>query len=65
MDTPYRLNKLLQELAQSFPQKKALLALNLTQETESHHEGLIKDLAQQKFEKSEFMILIYPGNNKT
>lgn len=60
MDTPYRLKKTLDELVLHFPQRDILLALNLSQEDETILEGrpaqVLKNL---KFDKAEFMILIY------
>lgn len=60
MDTPYRLKKTVTELAQHFPQRKILLALNLSQPEEHVIETLGQKLpAALKLEKAEFMALIY------
>lgn len=61
MDTPYRLEKTLSELATYLPERKCLLALNLTQETEIVIEGTAKKLQEKNpHKKAEFMLLIYP-----
>jgi 16S rRNA (cytidine1402-2'-O)-methyltransferase len=61
MDTPYRLHRLLQDVAGVWPQRRALLGLNLTQADELVIEGplasLVKD--QRLPEKAEFMLLVY------
>lgn len=60
MDTPYRLKKTLGDLQEFFPKRKALLALNLSQENETLLEGPAENLLKQlPFEKAEFMILLY------
>lgn len=63
MDTPYRLVKLLNELAQYFPHRLLLLGLNLTQENECSWEGtaleLIAALNKASLEKAEFILMIY------
>lgn len=63
MDTPYRLRKMIDECCQHLEDRKILLALNLSQENETVLEGsptIIKQLL--KFEKAEFMILVYAKN---
>jgi len=61
MDTPYRLEKTLQELETFLPNRKCLLAMNLTQENELVLEGPAKKLIEKNpFKKAEFMLLIYP-----
>ncbi len=60
MDTPYRLKKLLSELSEAMPQRRALLACDLTQETEVVIECLVKDLSSKLVkEKAEFMLLLF------
>lgn len=60
MDTPYRLKKMMEECKQHLPQRKMLLALNLSQENEIILEGMPQKIQSQiPFEKAEFMILIY------
>lgn len=62
MDTPYRLKKTLNDMKEHFSQRKFLLTLNLSQEDESVLEGPIdKILSGLRFEKAEFMLLIYPA----
>jgi 16S rRNA (cytidine1402-2'-O)-methyltransferase len=61
MDTPYRQKKLLSELAHSFPQRRALLVQNLSQENEDQIEGSIEAILKRiRNEKAEFMLLLYP-----
>jgi 16S rRNA (cytidine1402-2'-O)-methyltransferase len=65
MDTPYRQKKLLSELAQTFPQRRALLVQNLSQEEEDQLEGSLESLQENlKHEKAEFMLLIYPASGR-
>lgn len=60
MDTPYRLKKTLQDMKDFFADRRLLLALNLSQESEQILEGRIdKILPQVSIEKAEFMLLIY------
>ncbi|MFZ3230507.1 MAG: SAM-dependent methyltransferase [Pseudobdellovibrio sp.] len=60
MDTPYRLKKLLEECKTHLPDRKMLLALNLSQDNEMILEGSPKSIhSKLKLEKAEFMILIY------
>ncbi|WP_413612545.1 SAM-dependent methyltransferase [Bdellovibrio sp. HCB-110] len=62
MDTPYRLKKTLNDMKEHFSQRKFLLTLNLSQEDESVLEGPIdKIISGLRFEKAEFMLLIYPA----
>lgn len=61
MDTPYRLGKMMTELQEYFPQRRILLCLDMTQETEQILEGLpqeVQPLIQKN--KAEFMVLVYP-----
>jgi 16S rRNA (cytidine1402-2'-O)-methyltransferase len=61
MDTPYRLSRLVTELAQVLPQRRALLTLDLTAPTEKILEGSLNELATSVAEtKAEFMLLLYP-----
>jgi 16S rRNA (cytidine1402-2'-O)-methyltransferase len=68
MDTPYRLQRTVQDVAQYFPQRKILLTLNLTQENEfvieCTGEKLLAQLQGQDA-KAEFMMLIYPTSVKS
>ncbi len=60
MDTPYRLEKLLNELATRFPKRRGLLGLDFTTSTEEIHEGELPALAQKvSGRKAEFMLLLY------
>ncbi len=62
MDTPYRLEKLLGELAARYPQRKALLGLDFTTAAEEIHEADLVTLAQKiAGRKAEFMLLLYPN----
>lgn len=65
MDTPYRFQKMLTETAQFFPERKILLTLNLTQETEMILEGTAAHILKKELpSKAEFMLLIYPRGVK-
>ncbi|MEQ1875133.1 MAG: SAM-dependent methyltransferase [Bdellovibrionia bacterium] len=67
MDTPYRLSKLLAELGSRMPKRRALLGLDLTQESEEIREGTLADLAAKyPAKKAEFVLLIHPldGGNR-
>ncbi len=60
MDTPYRLQKMIEELKAHLPDRKILLAMNLTQENEQILEGLPREIATRiAFPKAEFMVLVY------
>ncbi len=60
MDTPYRLKKLLAELSEAMPSRRALLACDLTQETEVVIEAQVKDLSSKLIkDKAEFMLLLF------
>lgn len=60
MDTPYRLKKMIEECKLHLPQRRILLALNLSQENETILEGFPQKVQTQiKFDKAEFMILVY------
>lgn len=60
MDTPYRLKKLVEELSAQMPKRLALLALDLTQETENILEAKLEEMPKQIGDtKAEFLILIY------
>jgi len=64
MDTPYRLKKTLGDLQEFFPKRRALLTLNLSQSDETILEGTAEKLIHElPFEKAEFMILIYAGQD--
>ena len=60
MDTPYRLQKCLQELAQSAPNKCLVLGIDLTKPTEEFFSGTTLDVSKKcKDNKREFLALIY------
>lgn len=60
MDTPYRLNKVLQECAQVMPKRKALLGMGLTSAEEEVFENTLQELNKQiPKSKREFVLLIY------
>jgi 16S rRNA (cytidine1402-2'-O)-methyltransferase len=61
MDTPYRLEKLLLEVRQSFGKNRLItLALDLTLESEKILHGTINEILPQiKNRKSEFMLIVY------
>lgn len=62
MDTPYRLKKMITDMKEHFPQRRMLLALNLSQETECILEGTIDKIAGKvPYDKAEFMLLVYPA----
>ena len=61
MDTPYRLIKMMDEMIEFFPQRKLLLALDMTQESELILEGKAASVRSQILKtKAEFMLLLYP-----
>lgn len=61
MDTPYRLQKMLQECQLHLPERRLLLVINLSQPDEAVIEGSPEQLKQRlQTEKAEFMILVYP-----
>lgn len=61
MDTPYRLRRLCDEVAEYLPHRRALLGLNLSLESEVILEESGHQLIQKlPYEKAEFVLLIYP-----
>lgn len=63
MDTPYRMKKLVDELAAINPHRVAFIAIELNQENESLLRGTLKQLNQKlKKEKKEFVLVIGPKN---
>ena len=61
MDTPYRLERTLDEISKSAGQQKIILGLNLTQENEKVEIGLAGELLENHIgEKSEFILMIFP-----
>lgn len=62
MDTPYRLGKLLLELRERLPERRALLGCDFTQESETIIEAKLKDLPALIGErKAEFILAIFPS----
>lgn len=60
MDTPYRLKKMLDECCLHIPERKILLTLDLTQQSETVLEGTPAQVrAALTADKAEFMILVY------
>lgn len=60
MDTPYRMNSFLAELADVLPTHRALIGMDLTYENEEIYEDTLKNLAQKiPKAKREFVLLIY------
>lgn len=60
MDTPYRFKKMIDECCLHLADRKMLLVLNLSQNDETVLEGSPSKIKQQlKFDKAEFMILVY------
>lgn len=65
MDTPYRMGRLLSELAEAFGERKALIGLDLTQETEKVLEGPLSKLAKDlEGQKAEFILLLHPVSSQ-
>lgn len=61
MDTPYRLQKMLDELELHLPNNKILIVMNLTQNDETILEGTVKSIrAKIPFTKAEFILVVYP-----
>ena len=64
MDTPYRLQALLQDLSEIMPNEKALLGLNLTQPDELVIEGTMKEIKKNcPLKEAEFILLKYSNTN--
>lgn len=60
MDTPYRFQKMLSELKTHMPDRRLLLTIDLTQETEQIIEGTAEEILKKSLPaKAEFMILVY------
>jgi len=61
MDTPYRLNKMIQEITRHFPKSKILLGLNLTQENQLVLEGPVSEVCPKvPAGKMEFILILWP-----
>jgi 16S rRNA (cytidine1402-2'-O)-methyltransferase len=60
MDTPYRLQKMLDEVKRSFPERRVLIVTDLTQPTEKIWENWGRQIDLEQFpKKAEFMMLVY------
>lgn len=60
MDTPYRLKKMLAEIEEHFPQRRIVLAKNISAENEQIWEGRPRDLRERNGDdKAEFMLLLF------
>lgn len=61
METPYRLNKLLEELNEFFPERNIFIGINLTMSNERHLRGyaseILKSLGDEKI-KEEFVVVV-------
>lgn len=61
MDTPYRLQRLLSELAERWPERRAVLGCDFTQSTESVLEDSLKNLQEMLGDrKAEFILALSP-----
>ncbi len=64
MDTPYRLSRTIADLAFTWPERKALLGLNLTMPEEEVFEDTLFNLSKKVADKkAEFILLIYGGSH--
>lgn len=62
MDTPYRLGRLLEELATRWPDRRAVLGCDFTQDTETVIEAPLKDLPRLVgARKAEFIMAVFPS----
>lgn len=61
MDTPYRLNKLLEEVAITFGKNRQVtLAVNITMENEQYYRGPVSEVLSQLItKKAEFILVIH------
>ena len=65
-ESPYRVEKLLRELLEVFPQRQVVLARELTKKFEEHLRGTPAELlaaAAQRTWKGEFVVLIAPATS--
>lgn len=61
MDTPYRMQRLLEELGSRWPSRRILIGCDLTQSTETVYDGTIANaLAGLSGRKAEFILLLFP-----
>lgn len=61
MDTPYRLQKLLEEVGQTFGKnRRVTLGINITMENEKFLRGTIYDVTKQlTYKKAEFVLIVH------
>ncbi len=65
MDTPYRLQKTIGEMEQNLAQQQVLILCNQSAADEWSFEGTAAELKKTiRFEKAEFIILIYPAGRR-
>lgn len=64
MDTPYRLKKTLMELSENGPDRKVVLGMNFTQDSERVLEGPLRTVNREVPEgtKAEFLLMLFPSN---
>ena len=61
MDTPYRMARLLSELAEAWPTRRVLIGCDFTQPTELILEGSLSDVAAKLGDrKAEFILALFP-----
>ena len=64
MDTPYRMIRLLEELAERFPARRVLLGCDFTQSTETVIDAAASELPKLIGErKAEFILALFPGES--
>jgi len=64
MDTPYRMSRLLAELAERWPERTAVLGCDFTQPTETILEAKLKKLPEMVgSRKAEFIIAVFPDRD--
>lgn len=64
MDTPYRMGRLIEELAAHFPSRRVLLGCDFTQPAESIFEARASDLPTLVGDrKAEFILALYPASD--
>jgi 16S rRNA C1402 (ribose-2'-O) methylase RsmI len=62
MDTPYRLSRLMSELAERWPERRALIGCDFTSPQERILEAKLKDLRPMLGEaKAEFILVVFPA----
>lgn len=65
MDTPYRMKKLIDELARANPERMSFIGIELNQENERLVRGTLGDLSSKLAkEKKEFVMVVGPKNGR-